>query len=78
MSAKSAERFRSLLYALPDAVVLTSSEGRIEFANAAAERTFGYARPELEGRSISVLLGGSAAVETLYSGNQVLVSKILA
>lgn len=48
--------FRSLLETAPDAMVVTDAEGRIVFANAQAERTFGYSRGELMGQGIEMLM----------------------
>jgi protein-histidine pros-kinase len=45
-----------VLEAMPDAVVVVGSDGRIEFVNAHTESLFGYARAELLGLSIDVLL----------------------
>jgi PAS domain S-box-containing protein len=41
---------------VPDAILVTDSAGRIEFANRQAEGFFGYAQSELIGRSIEVLV----------------------
>ena len=60
-SAKPLERldpalYRDLLESAPDAVVLIDSEGRILLVNRQAERLFGYARDELLGIPVEVLV----------------------
>jgi PAS domain S-box-containing protein len=47
-----------LLDAAPDGILLVSSEGRIVFANAAAQQLFGYARDELLDSAIETLVPG--------------------
>ena len=54
--ARSEERYRDLLDAAPDAMVLVDSEGRIEMVNAQTERLFGYTREELHGAPLRVLV----------------------
>jgi PAS domain S-box-containing protein len=55
-SAGSPDRYRELLDAAPDAMIVVSSEGIITFANVETERVFGYKREELIGQSLDVLL----------------------
>src|SRR5437762_8878295 len=50
------ERFRALLEAAPDAMVIVGTDGRIELVNAQTERVFGYDRAELLGRSVEILV----------------------
>jgi signal transduction histidine kinase/ActR/RegA family two-component response regulator len=49
-------RFRALLEAAPDAMIIVSEAGSIELVNALAERMFGYARSELAGREVAMLV----------------------
>jgi PAS domain S-box-containing protein len=52
----SGELAKNLLELAPDATVVVDAEGKIVFANAQIERTFGYAASELEGESVELLL----------------------
>lgn len=49
-------RFRGLLEAAPDAIILAASDGRITLVNAQAEALFGYRREDLTGQPIEHLL----------------------
>lgn len=49
-------RFRALLEAAPDAVVIANTQGLIELVNVQAERLFGYPRDRLIGQPIEVLV----------------------
>ena len=51
-----ASRFRELVEALPDPLLVVDSAGAIVFANGRAEDAFGYARGELEGQPVEVLV----------------------
>jgi formate hydrogenlyase transcriptional activator len=53
---RSEERLRALFEFSPDAIVVTDGEGKIEEVNAQLERFFGYARSELLGQPIEVLI----------------------
>jgi PAS domain S-box-containing protein len=49
-------RFRSLVEAAPDGIVMVDAEGRIELVNPQAELMFGYRAEELIGRPLEVLV----------------------
>jgi PAS domain S-box-containing protein len=53
---RSEMRFRSLFEYSPDAIVVTDNEGKIAELNAQVEKVFGYARPELLGQPVEVLI----------------------
>ena len=50
------ERYRVVVETASDAVICMEANGRIEFANAAAERVFGYKPAELIGKPMTVLM----------------------
>ncbi|HEV2713616.1 MAG TPA: PAS domain S-box protein [Terriglobales bacterium] len=50
------ERFRRVVEAAPNAMIMVNQEGQITLANQQAEKTFGYSREELLGRPIEMLL----------------------
>jgi diguanylate cyclase (GGDEF)-like protein/PAS domain S-box-containing protein len=52
----SERKFRALLEAAPDAMVIVNGHGHIALVNAQAERMFGYRRQELIGKGISELI----------------------
>lgn len=71
---KTDAKFRGLLEAAPDAMVIANAEGRIVLVNAQAERMFGYAREELLDHPIETLIpsrfhGVHPAHRQRYSAN---------
>jgi PAS domain S-box-containing protein len=53
---KAEEQFRALLESAPDAMVIVSKDGRIKLVNAQTEKLFGYARAELLGNTVEMLV----------------------
>jgi PAS domain S-box-containing protein len=53
---ESEARYRGLLEAAPDAMVISNAQGRIVLVNAATERQFGYRRDELVGQPVELLV----------------------
>jgi PAS domain S-box-containing protein len=53
---KAEERFRSIIEAVPNALLMVDREGRITMTNAQAEKLFGYRREELVGQRIEMLV----------------------
>ena len=53
---RAEQKFRALLEAAPDAMVIAAPDGRIVLVNAQAERLFGYTRDELLGELVERLI----------------------
>src|SRR5580704_5143360 len=54
--SKAEQKFRSLLEAAPDAMIISDADGRISLMNSQAEVMFGYSREELIGKNIRMLV----------------------
>ncbi len=50
------DRFRQIVEAAPNAMVMINRGGRVEMVNAQAERVFGYSRGEMVGKAVEMLV----------------------
>lgn len=50
------KKFQNLLEAAPDAIVIVNRAGEIQLVNTQTERLFGYAREEVLGKSVEILV----------------------
>jgi PAS domain S-box-containing protein len=50
------ERFRLVVEAAPNAMIMVNAEGKIDLINSQAESVFGYSRQELVGRPVEMLV----------------------
>ena len=53
---RSEQQFRTLVEAIPDALIISDQDGRIRLVNAQTERLFGYRREELIGQPVELLV----------------------
>jgi two-component system cell cycle sensor histidine kinase/response regulator CckA len=64
------ERFRLLLEATPDAMLISDAAGEIRGSNTQAEATFGYAHGELVGMRVEALLPQNPSLEAATGARQ--------
>jgi protein-histidine pros-kinase len=68
MTTPADAKFRALLEAAPDAMVIVDESGVIQVVNAQAERLFGYPRSEMLGREVEMLV--PARYRPTHSGDR--------
>ncbi|MEP6859764.1 MAG: PAS domain S-box protein [Deltaproteobacteria bacterium] len=69
-SERSAARYRGLLEAAPDAMVVVDAAGKIVLLNLQAEHQFGYSRDELLGQRITNIIPEGFAERILSDGTR--------
>jgi PAS domain S-box-containing protein len=67
---KSDARYRGLLEAAPDAMVVVNQEGDIVLLNAQAEVQFGYRRDELLGQQVTTIIPKGFAERVIADGTR--------
>jgi PAS domain S-box-containing protein len=67
-SKESEAKYRGLLEAAPDAMVVVNQAGQIVLLNLRAERTFGYQRDELIGQQVTNIIPTSFAERLIADG----------
>jgi len=68
--AEMESRYRGLLEAAPDAMVLVNQRGELVFVNVQAERQFGYPRDELLGQQVTNIIPASFGEERIATALQ--------
>src|SRR6185369_1820502 len=68
--AQMEERYRGLLEAAPDAMVVVNQDGRIVLLNVQAERQFGYRRDELLGQPVKNIIPDGFAERIIADGTR--------
>jgi PAS domain S-box-containing protein len=66
--AQNEKRYRMLLEAAPDAMVVVNAAGKIIFLNAQTEKHFGYVRDELAGRPLTNIIPSGFAERLIADG----------
>jgi PAS domain S-box-containing protein len=56
VASETSPLYRELLENAPDAMILVSEKGAIDYANAVARELFGYERDEMEGSDLLILI----------------------
>jgi len=68
--ARSEERYRGLLEAAPDAMVVVDAAGEIVLLNVQAEKQFGYSRDELIGHKVTDIIPTGFAERLIADGSR--------
>jgi PAS domain S-box-containing protein len=69
-SKESEAKYRGLLEAAPDAMVVVNQDGEIVLLNAQAQRTFGYRRDELVGQQVRNIIPTGFAERLIADGTR--------